>query len=1244
MGGYLVNLFKAASANISDFANVDELNNQVENTDVVRNVVWSNFDRVEVRRIERFENYRNAENSEKYWIGERQSALLYDLVNAEDSRLIYNKSVENTEKCLFPFEPKIKKLYSEDKDGYRFYGITMIHFSQEMHYYMFKSQNKGKKFHEKLDSIIQDIIGLNQGLFSYLEYEIYGTLGSPGCAIVWLANQITDVLQILEIFRKVKTTSNQSIISNAYTIPGIVDSRADDHLFEDCNGIFNIRIIKRSDCDEIKLMDKIKECLHNPEKMKVVLGKYDANISFKCNNLKKNLYSEKNLLHFRNEVYRKNCLEVYTEVMQEMNVLNYSIPTNIKISVSEEMLFKLESSYFTDVKKEIDKILRYKIFDKYEYLKDTFWLLYQDYVKNMSSSFSYPWLTDLQYSFLESLKCLNSTLEYYGNERKENYIKINVIEFFINTIRETILHISQANRFYFEIPNSHLKQSGAYSKIIRAYYGIIKTLLNIGYALPRFQSQSEIIPFITIDVQPKVESNFFETFAKDEKRIVNFKLPYEALTNMPKFSKLMAHEIFHYITPVNRKIRNYFFGCIIVCEYLNNFTYLWLSSLYSNKNVYSYQEWQKHCGVLLAQCRIKLWNEVLDCYDQLTSGTVKREDMLYDEYVKVLKQEVIYENMQKLTQMQIWSPLIHASIVNPLLAINPIDEVDRDIVLALERYRDEKIFFQDMHDWILATNPCNNVLGIDCHITKAMREALADWFMIQSMNMDENAYIKLIFDYIKRYESANESEDTDKFAVTETSMTESFRIGMVLSYIWKNNGEWYEEDIQKLNLTEKQEILLKDILDKYDKFAKLYSKVYYYFFETIDFEKVNRDSDTWKKYLENVKKIRVDDDKNNFDYNISIIMNMQYQESLKNVFAKKDVNTSNDTIDEIKKKFYLKDSEINIKNVDISENFQPVNSLEEFMRAFSRIQSVLSRNGKDILWFRGHAKSERLLIPTLYRIKNKKNKAYQKSSLRVVAENYTSAFRLKSFSAPEIESDGNQSYICSLVSMQHYEIETNLLDWSEQILSSLYFAIKDYIKNPNKKEKPEADARIYILNPIHMNEVMREQYKIPIDTNHYGIPFMLEDEKKYKNYLPFMLEDKKKYKSYFPFSLWSRKSKENENRYYPFAIYTPYVNKRIKLQNGCFVIFGLDNTNAEGDYTQFDLEKIQSQYKQDMEEKKKLENYWPFLGHIDISKDYIQKVADEIRIMGITEDHIYPELEHIANRIKRELKNSYNED
>ena len=103
------------------------------------------------------------------------------------------------------------------------------------------------------------------------------------------------------------------------------------------------------------------------------------------------------------------------------------------------------------------------------------------------------------------------------------------------------------------------------------------------------------------------------------------------------------------------------------------------------------------------------------------------------------------------------------------------------------------------------------------------------------------------------------------------------------------------------------------------------------------------------------------------------------------------------------------------------------------------------------------------------------------------------------------------------------------------------------------------------------------------------------------------------------------------------AIYTPYVNQRIKAQAGCFTIFSLSVDNDQDvdgkAYKRFDLQLLQDEC---LEKAK--DSFKPFLSYIDIDKEYIPLIAKSVKTMGITKQNIYPELSNIASEMNSEIK------
>ena len=1247
--GYLLNLYKYPPADIASIGVNDELHNNIsgQGEPVVRNVVWSNLDRIEVRRIDEFENYRCAMESEKTWIGERQFSMLYDLVEESRSKIVYSEKYDD--QCRFRFQPAGDSDRST-LDKYRFFGVTMVNLSPAIHDCIYSDEQPGERIYDMLINILNQLKEQDSALFmknDKLVYEVYGTFGSADAAIVWLTDQYTDVIAMLNALRMTKIDDSNFLVSNVYTMMGLTNPEAAEDVFRGSRGRFNLRLITRGGFDIKEYVENVlKKYISKIEKTEVVLGKYDVSILFRSEDIKRNIYSEGNPIHFRTKNYYQYILEAYTELLQnneneqiapiEYNVSGINPPQKSKIT-------------FSEIKEDIENAIQHSIFAEMPYLKETFWLLYQDYVKNVASIFSYPWTVDLQYSFKKSIKNMSDILENEKNLSKNELILY--IQCYFRTIRQTILHISQAGKMYFEISNSQLKQTGAYSKILRAYYGIIKELLGIAYLIPKNGTQSEIIPFITLDVKPKAESEFIETFEVQNERVVNFELPYEALSDLPKYSKLLAHEIFHYIAPVDRAIRNFLFGCIIWTESLKSIYFKYFVSLYqlsSGKKV-DYKKWEVLSGYLCRKIEKSIWNYVVINYDDLADLSSCTENGLWSEYFFKLDANLgnCLDKNSKLCQFaDILFSILTDGIIDSFISDTADEEKEdaKDVLHIIGAEIHKKTYKDSFIRWIKSTDVLQHLGTKATDIIDAGREAFSDFFMIEVMEMTSKEYLDSTFKFVKTYEEPG-----------EIGYMESFRIGMVLDYIWNKRPGDVDHDIcdllNSLNYSPQDLKLANTCWARYQEYVLPYRDVFRYLFNSIDFDnELMKDemkcSDILLNFRQKVVKYSKTDNQNCdvvFQNNVRIIENMQSQSPLEAMYQVKHLNKTNkelsDELSALRSKLVM--SACNTVEIPRIEALsRPATNLETIMESFRRISRRMGSHtygGKKViepLWFRGHSNKDYILLPTLYRIKDAKHLAY-KQPLHQVLEDLTASFRTHSYHAPEIVEGGNNTVLGCLISMQHYSIETNLLDWSKHIFSALYFALEKNITDPDAGT-PRHNPQICILNPMRFNKAMSimkeskeseesEEPNSQKKVSHYSIPALAGDDKVYERYLPFIGDGKKE-----------SDSLSDDYKDYPIAVYAPYVNPRIEAQSGCFVMFSIyayGEKNGE-DYSRFDLENLQKKYREDF-------NGEDFLEYIEIDKMYARDIANEIRSAGITKENIYPELSSIAEGVRNEIKQFY---
>jgi FRG domain. len=173
-------------------------------------------------------------------------------------------------------------------------------------------------------------------------------------------------------------------------------------------------------------------------------------------------------------------------------------------------------------------------------------------------------------------------------------------------------------------------------------------------------------------------------------------------------------------------------------------------------------------------------------------------------------------------------------------------------------------------------------------------------------------------------------------------------------------------------------------------------------------------------------------------------------------------------------------------------------------------------------------------------------------------------------------SRNNYAYWIAL--MQHYGLPTRILDWSRSPLIAVFFATETYLTTPN------ADACVWVLVPEALNEKEgfgRCIYPIDADTAQE----MLLPAFKHLHHNP-VLDDRL------------------------LACASTDGNLRMYTQQSCFTVHN-------------SLRKLEDICDEQM------------LYKIIIPSDRRQYFIESLRVLGITESFIYPDLEHICRDLRR---------
>jgi len=286
-----------------------------------------------------------------------------------------------------------------------------------------------------------------------------------------------------------------------------------------------------------------------------------------------------------------------------------------------------------------------------------------------------------------------------------------------------------------------------------------------------------------------------------------------------------------------------------------------------------------------------------------------------------------------------------------------------------------------------------------------------------------------------------------------------------------------------------------------------------------------------------------------------------------------------------------------------------IKSVSEFIDAVVKIASKREENNSQELWFRGEGSVNWAtpLIPNSYReiadiFKNTQVNDFTSTNIKELEVNIHAQFYRRTHSHISSKGFENSKWNRYFL-MQHYKINTRLLDWTENALVALHFAISDTMT-------PNDDSVVWVLDPFELNNLT---IKTLVNTEK-SCPFIPSgselDNNNYElrsNAGSIRLNEITRRYLQMDFNL-----DETAKTYYPLAIHPPYLDERMSAQKTCFTIFGnringlLSNTNNPR-----------------------------FLDRVVIEGGHTKtKMLMELQMLGIDHESIYPGLDGIGLSIK----------
>lgn len=252
-------------------------------------------------------------------------------------------------------------------------------------------------------------------------------------------------------------------------------------------------------------------------------------------------------------------------------------------------------------------------------------------------------------------------------------------------------------------------------------------------------------------------------------------------------------------------------------------------------------------------------------------------------------------------------------------------------------------------------------------------------------------------------------------------------------------------------------------------------------------------------------------------------------------------------------------------------------SLPNFLNLIEEFQA----NATESLWYRGCGKKSYALIPSLYRHK----KAKTPDQLAELERKLMTRFRQRSlpYHARALTDDWD-----TLFFMQHYGIPTRLLDWTENPLTSLHFALMGARRKKNSTSYEEP-ASVWVLDPVMWN-------RHALSHQSFEGGALTPGDEALKGYKPTLT-----------FAGMNN---------HPVALYGAHNSPRIVAQQGVFTIFGQNTAPMEKLY----------------QDEEFPENS---LIRVTINRSVIASMRESLLGHGVTETVVYPDLEGLALEIKR---------
>lgn len=532
--GYIVNYYRYPKLTSSSQKCLTDAINAETTRKKTSYISFGKFDRMEIVPIRTFDEYYSPRQSKCDWLGKKLSVLLYT---------IGNELLSYDGETWYSLTGSKKKSLNR-----KFVILTLFSLSNQLH----DTVNDFIKFFPKLKSemvkAIKEIEHTIHVKKDSIDFDILGSFNTSEIAVVWLADQYTDTLKIVDYLKHLNFKGYP--VKNSELYPAFFLSSSFISWNKKCpanecsnvSGIAYLQIsVKDGKLSHQELTQElitrlglensaIKQTSKSP--LDYSAGEYDIFLKLNSNQvisffLKKEIEGRNAMpgqgsLRYSNEFYISHLLQTNVDLgySDKLTSKDSNKDRDIKFLdlggvLSDPSPIETESG-FQEILNYNEKVKRDDLSCKFAQVKnafssnpamsdlvDTCQLLLNDYYSNITSTYSSLWVQDFLCQFDGVFHAIYETiLLFYGKNSKTNISPrqfIKRLREIINDLKQQIYHLSQSNRYTLDVPSSHLRYTGQQDFLLHSYYGVIKSLLKIVYTITSPSEQSEIIPLITVE-------------------------------------------------------------------------------------------------------------------------------------------------------------------------------------------------------------------------------------------------------------------------------------------------------------------------------------------------------------------------------------------------------------------------------------------------------------------------------------------------------------------------------------------------------------------------------------------------------------------------------------------------------------------------------------------------------------------------------------------------------------------------